>query len=162
MCMCLCVCLSVSLHFSTLLHVTWGCPLVVHYWADLQSVHRFRCYDSIVLEREMSSVACTRSMPGFCFNWLKPRVWQKEVFAHRKLTLPELRFSWVMMSEAPKRSVQNAPLFECKNASTQRLDAGWEWKLNRWVLRWWLVMQSLVHVTVSDDILLVDWLRPWD
>jgi len=30
--------------------VTWrndsGCPLVVHYWVDLQSVHRFRCYDS--------------------------------------------------------------------------------------------------------------------
>jgi len=32
--------------------VTWGngsgCPLVVHYWADLQSVHGFRCYDNIV------------------------------------------------------------------------------------------------------------------
>jgi len=31
--------------------VTWGngrgCPLVVHYWADLQSVHGFRCYDNI-------------------------------------------------------------------------------------------------------------------
>jgi len=26
-----------------------GCPLVVHYWADLQSVHGFRCYDSIVI-----------------------------------------------------------------------------------------------------------------
>jgi len=24
-----------------------GCPLVVHYWADLQSVHGFRCYDNI-------------------------------------------------------------------------------------------------------------------
>jgi len=21
-----------------------GCPLVVHYWEDLQSVHGFRCY----------------------------------------------------------------------------------------------------------------------
>jgi len=31
---------------------TWGngrgCPLVVHYWAGLQLVHRFRCYDNIV------------------------------------------------------------------------------------------------------------------
>ena len=24
-----------------------GCPLVVHYWAGLQSVHVFRCYDNI-------------------------------------------------------------------------------------------------------------------
>jgi len=23
------------------------CPLVVHYWADLQSVHGVRCYDNI-------------------------------------------------------------------------------------------------------------------
>jgi len=41
----LCVCLSAAacLHF-----VTWrsggGCPLVVHYWTDLQSVHGLRCY----------------------------------------------------------------------------------------------------------------------
>ena len=31
--------------------VTWGniteCPLVVHYWADLLSMHGFRCYDNI-------------------------------------------------------------------------------------------------------------------
>ena len=24
-----------------------GAPLVVHYWADVQSVHGFRCYDNI-------------------------------------------------------------------------------------------------------------------
>jgi len=24
-----------------------GVPLLVHYWADLQSVHGFRCYDNI-------------------------------------------------------------------------------------------------------------------
>jgi len=44
-----CVCVSVCLTMATRLHyctdpdVTWesgrGCPLVVHYWADLQSVH---------------------------------------------------------------------------------------------------------------------------
>jgi len=63
--------------------VTWrnsrGCPLVVHYWADLQSVHGFRCCDSIHEcklialytanaysgEREMSASACTRSMPSY-------------------------------------------------------------------------------------------------
>ena len=55
-----------------------GCPLVVHYWADLQPVHGFRCYDNIHVckrialctanaysaEREMSASACTDSMPA--------------------------------------------------------------------------------------------------
>jgi len=37
--------------YCTDLGVPWGngkvCPLVVHYWADLQSVHGFCCYDNI-------------------------------------------------------------------------------------------------------------------
>jgi len=28
-----------------------GCPLVVHYWADLQSVHGLRCYGNVALSR---------------------------------------------------------------------------------------------------------------
>jgi len=42
------------------------CPVVVHYWAHLQSVHGFRCYDNIhcSTEREMFASVCTRSMPG--------------------------------------------------------------------------------------------------
>jgi len=53
---CLCVCLSVcpSPHFHTTawtLDVSWGngrgCPLVVQYWSDLQSVHGFHCNDNI-------------------------------------------------------------------------------------------------------------------
>jgi len=46
----LCVCLSTAacLHYCTDPDVTWrsgrGCPLVVHCWADLQSVHGLRCY----------------------------------------------------------------------------------------------------------------------
>jgi len=38
-------------HYCAEPGVTWGngrgCPVVVHYWADLQSVHGFRCYDNI-------------------------------------------------------------------------------------------------------------------
>ena len=47
---CVCVCLSAAAcpHYCTDPDVTWGsgrrCPLVVHYWADLQSVHGLRCY----------------------------------------------------------------------------------------------------------------------
>jgi len=47
------VCLSLAAcpHYFTDPDVSWGngrgCPLVVHYWADLQSVDGFRCYDNI-------------------------------------------------------------------------------------------------------------------
>ena len=49
----LCVCQSLAAfpHYCMDLDVSWGngrgCPLVVHYWTDLQSVHGFRCYNNI-------------------------------------------------------------------------------------------------------------------
>jgi len=53
LCVCASVCLSVSSRIPALVHGpgynlgnSRGCPLVVHCWADLQSVHGFRCYDS--------------------------------------------------------------------------------------------------------------------
>jgi len=66
----LCVCVSVCLSSAACLHycrdpdVTWGsgrgCLPVVHYWADLQSVHGFRCYGNITrtCEREMLASTC--------------------------------------------------------------------------------------------------------
>jgi len=53
LCVCQCVCLSLAAfpHYCTDADVTWangrGCPLVVHYGADSQSVHGFQCYDNI-------------------------------------------------------------------------------------------------------------------
>jgi len=57
LCVCLSVCMSVCLsaaacpHYCTDPDVTWGsgrgCPLVVHYWADFQSVHGLRCYGNV-------------------------------------------------------------------------------------------------------------------
>ena len=51
---CLSVCLSVPCHIPTLLHGPGcnlengsKCSLVVHYRVDLQSEHRFCCYDNI-------------------------------------------------------------------------------------------------------------------
>ena len=50
---CVSVCLSAAVrpHYYTDPDVTWwrgrSCPLVVHYWADLQAVHRLRCYGNI-------------------------------------------------------------------------------------------------------------------
>ena len=55
---CVSVCLSVCLslvfpHYCTDPDVTWGngngYPVVVQYWADLQLVHGFCCYDNIAL-----------------------------------------------------------------------------------------------------------------
>ena len=52
MAICVSGCLSLAAfsHYCTDLDVSWGngtgCPLVVHYWADLQSVHGFCCYDN--------------------------------------------------------------------------------------------------------------------
>jgi len=79
-----CVCLSLGAfpHYCTDPDVTWrndrGCSPVVHYWADFQSVHGFRCYDNIhacnlalytanaySAEREMSASACIRSHGWF-------------------------------------------------------------------------------------------------
>jgi len=73
-----CVCLSPHSH-STNPDVTWRssgtrCPLVVQYWADLQSQHRFHCYDNIQVcklidlytansaGREMSASTCSYSL----------------------------------------------------------------------------------------------------
>jgi len=53
LCVCLTVCASPHSHTTVLsrpgcnLWEWQGWPLVVHYWADLQSVHGFRCYDNI-------------------------------------------------------------------------------------------------------------------
>jgi len=73
-CVCVCVCLSVCLstaacpHYCMDTDVTWGsgrgCHLVVHYWADLQSVHRLRCDGSITRTRNKRVHACARSMPS--------------------------------------------------------------------------------------------------
>jgi len=54
LCVCVSVCVSVRGRIPTLLHGPGcnlgncrGCPTVVHYWADLQSVHGLRCYGNI-------------------------------------------------------------------------------------------------------------------
>ena len=66
---CVSVCLSVAVrpHYCTDPDVTWGhggsCPLVVHYWADLQSGHGLHCYGNNA--NPSYKLACTRSMPSY-------------------------------------------------------------------------------------------------
>jgi len=60
LCVCVPLCLSITAfpHYCTDPDVGWvngrGCSLVVHYLADLQSVHGFRCYDNIAPARNVS------------------------------------------------------------------------------------------------------------
>ena len=65
-----CVCVSVCNRMPALLHGP-GCNLgsgrgapVVHYWADVQSVHEFHCYDYIGKTRNVSK--CLYSL----YSWL--------------------------------------------------------------------------------------------
>jgi len=58
-CVCVCVCLSAAAcpHYYTDPDVNWGLvgmPLVVHYWADLHSMHGLRCYGNITRTRNVS------------------------------------------------------------------------------------------------------------
>jgi len=65
------MCLSVYISLAAFPHywlepdLTWGNDrgwrVVVHYWADLQS--KLKCHRVLVIE--MSSSACTCSVPGF-------------------------------------------------------------------------------------------------
>jgi len=80
----LCVCLSAAAcpHYCTDPDVTWGsgrgCSLVVHCWADLQSVHGWRCYGSItrnVSEYMLVLVVCQES-PQLSALWLQSGCWK--------------------------------------------------------------------------------------
>ena len=97
-CLCVCVCLSVCLsaaacpHYCTDPDVTWGsgggCPLVVHYWADLQSVHGMRCYErGTEAARALFGRLCSSTVAhlGNCWalvilktcGWRKLDIWLK-------------------------------------------------------------------------------------
>jgi len=87
---CVCVCVRLSLatfpHYCMDPDTTWrngrGCPLDVHYWADLQSMHGFHYNDNTHVckliaiytanacrvECKMSASTCTRSIAGSAIN----------------------------------------------------------------------------------------------
>ena len=58
-----------------------GCPLVVHYWADLQSVHGLRCYGNITRTRNVSEymlvlALCLVNFSYATYMYLYNSVWQ--------------------------------------------------------------------------------------
>jgi len=48
-----------------------GCPSVVQYWADLQLVHRFCCYDNIVLNTKCQRVLVLAVCLVYTFKMFK-------------------------------------------------------------------------------------------
>ena len=65
------------MHYCTDPDVTYrngiGVPLVVHCWADLQSVHGLRCCDSIARTRNLSE--CLSSLyTWLIYYWLNARM----------------------------------------------------------------------------------------
>ena len=67
-----CLCVPVPRRIPTLLHGPdvscrngRGCPLVIQYWADFQSMHGFRCYDNIARTRNVSE--CLYSLCAWLF-----------------------------------------------------------------------------------------------
>jgi len=83
LCVGLHVCLYLSLaefpHYCKDRDVTWRmvgeCPLLMHHWADLQSLYGFRCYDShsanAKCQRVLVLVVCLicGSRPAACGLW---------------------------------------------------------------------------------------------
>jgi len=75
---CVSVCLSLVAvpHYCTDSDVSWGngreCPLVVHYWADMQSVHGFRCYDNIAANAKCQLVLALTHVPDFYLYQVMP------------------------------------------------------------------------------------------
>ena len=76
----LCVCQSVPRRIPTLYctdpDVTWGMVggalyIVVHYWADLQSLHGFRCYDNTHVCKCLSAL---------CVPWCKKALYKYSSF----------------------------------------------------------------------------------
>jgi len=89
-------------HYCTDSDVTWGndrgCPLVVHYLADLQSVHRFCCCDNIA-----PNAICQRVLVlALCLVCFVMAVWSKLVMVlpTSTVTLHEahLHLRWVTIS----------------------------------------------------------------
>jgi len=73
----LCVCLSITAfpHYCTDPDVTWRNarerPLVVHYWADLQSLHGFHCCDNMAPNAKCQRVLMLALCLVDGYRWMK-------------------------------------------------------------------------------------------
>ena len=107
------VCLSVCLDPDVTRGNGRGCPQVVHYWADLQSLHGFRCYDNVARTCNVSE--CLYSLCA----WFNSSVTMKDVLSSlngcwKCLWLSLLHFAWVV-DDAKKMYCGHARLCVCRS-----------------------------------------------
>jgi len=104
LCVCVCVCLSAAAcpHYCTDPDVTResgkGCPLVLHYWADLQSVHGLRCCG---ITMEMQSPAVIRQAH------LTPHACRTRTL-RMPAKIPSPAITWTRLLRAPFHFVHTA------------------------------------------------------
>jgi len=78
--MCPSVCLSAGVcpHYCTDPDVTWGsgrgCPIVLHYWAALQSVHGFRCNGNMNVKCQRVLVVALWLAFAYCVHISRQRM----------------------------------------------------------------------------------------
>jgi len=111
------VCLSVHLsalafqHYCTDPGVSWGngngCPLVVHYWLDLQSVHRFHCYDNIV-----PNAKCQRVL--ILALWLVMFIFITTTLRAHIYLLPVLIQTWYFLCSLQQKAIINNATLQCR------------------------------------------------
>jgi len=104
---CVSVCLSAAacLHCCTDPELNWGsgmgCPLVVHYWADLQSVNGLRCCGNVTRTRSVSEYTLVlalclvyslsaRIMIGYRCSGVSLGLYKAIVYTHHDFAPPVL------------------------------------------------------------------------
>jgi len=82
--LCVCVSLAISPYYCTDPDISWengrGCPLVVHYWVDLQPVHELHCYENIVPNAKRQQVVVLALCPVEISDHAEPNRFQSETF----------------------------------------------------------------------------------
>jgi len=77
------------------------CHLVVHYWADLQSVYGFRCYDNIA--RTQNASECLYSLYAWFRHWQISRhhAYNKRSNSHSSQCCPAVSLSLGLLYQVP-------------------------------------------------------------
>ena len=82
-----------------------GCPLIVYYLADLQSVHGFRCYGNIARTRNVSEwLSFVLSLTSSIAAAIKPGIERVQALADI------LRSGYVVIATKPVHQLQMRPI----------------------------------------------------
>jgi len=154
----LCVCLSAAAcpHYCTDSDVTsesgTGCPIVVHYWADLQSVHGLRCYGNITRTRNVSEYMLVLALrqvgklhlkPSYC-AWSKHNTPSKFTNHKNSCFAYGIAFLWLLLiMEWVQNETTTSPIGA---PEAVRRDVKHAWNF----LNWRNLVVTLTNIYTSD------------